>query len=53
MDKRTKLKRLVESRLEISWDGYTGIGDYHGGVYEAEFVSPYTKSACNFDADTS
>jgi restriction system protein len=32
------------------WAGYKCIGDYHDGVYECDFVSPYTLSAGNVDA---
>ena len=31
--------------------GYGQIGDYHDGAYECDFVSPYTKSAGNVDAE--
>lgn len=51
MDKRNELAQLAQLRRESRWVGYTGIGDYHGGVYESEFVSPYTKSAGNVDAE--
>lgn len=51
MDKRGQLAQLTQLRRESRWAGYTGIGDYHGGVYESDFVSPYTKSAGNVDAE--
>lgn len=51
MDKRSELAQLAQLRRDSRWVGYTGIGDYHGGVYESEFVSPYTKSAGNVDAE--
>ena len=51
MDKRSELRRLVRLRRESTWAGYTAIADYHGGIYESEFVSPYTKSAGNLDAE--
>jgi restriction system protein len=35
----------------LSWPGYGQIGDYHDGAYECDFVSPYTKSAGNVDAE--
>ena len=31
-------------------DGFHSIGDFHGGAYESEFVSPWTKSAQKPDA---
>jgi uracil-DNA glycosylase len=51
MNKRRELAQLARLRRESRWDGYGCIGDYHGGVYECEFVSPYTKSAGNVDAE--
>lgn len=50
MDKRQQLLEVRNRRLE-RWEGCCGIGDYHGGAYETEYVSPYTKSAHEFDAD--
>jgi hypothetical protein len=51
IDKDTRLKEFALLRKNSRWPGYKCIGDYHGGVYECEFVSPYTRSACNVDAD--
>lgn len=51
MSKAQELSLLVEKRRSIVWPPYKRIGDYHGGRYECEFVSPYTKSAKNLDAD--
>jgi uracil-DNA glycosylase len=40
-----KLKEIFdESKCKM-------IDDYHNSIYECDFVSPYTKSACNFNAD--
>lgn len=50
MDKRTQLLALARKRQLTRRPGYAGIGDFHGGIYECEFVSPYTKSAGNVDA---
>ena len=33
------------------WAGYKCIGDYYNGIYECDFVSPYTRSASNVDAE--
>lgn len=41
---------LAKLRQSTKWEGYTGIGDCHGGAYECDFVSPYTKAAGNIDA---
>lgn len=51
MSKAQALMALVEKRRNNVWLGYQGIGYYQGGQYECEFVSPYTKSAKNLDAD--
>ena len=51
MDKHRELKVLATKRQRARWPGYKGIGDYHNGVYECPYVSPYTKSAGNVDAD--
>lgn len=50
-DKRERLRLLALKRQQTKWSGYSQIGDYHGGIYECEHVSPYTKSAGNVDAD--
>jgi hypothetical protein len=51
MDKHARLLELGRLRQESRWPGYKCIGDYHGGVYECDFVSPYTRSAHNVDAE--
>lgn len=51
MDKHSQLRELAQKRKSSRWNGYTCIGDYHGGVYECDYVSPYTKSAYNFDSE--
>jgi len=50
-DKHARLLELTRRRQLTRWPAYRCIGDYHEGVYECEFVSPYTKSACNTDAE--
>jgi len=50
-DKATLLSKLTEKRKNTCYEGYTSIGDYHDGVYECDFVSPYTKSAGNTNSD--
>jgi restriction system protein len=42
---------LARARQQCRWDGYRRIGDYHVGKYECDYVSPYTKSAKNVDAE--
>jgi len=49
--KQEALYKLAQKRQLTRWDGYSCIADLHGGVYECDYVSPYTKSASNVDAD--
>jgi uracil-DNA glycosylase len=51
MDKNHQIIKLAQKRKATRWDGYGCIGDYNDGVYECEYVSPYTKSAHNIDSD--
>jgi len=37
-------------RRRSRWPGYKCIGDYHGRRYDCDFVSPYAKTAGNFDS---
>ena len=50
-DKKHRLRALVQKRRESRYDGHGQIGDYHHGVYECDWVSPYSKSAGNLEAD--
>ena len=52
--RKSKSDRLLElgrQRREARWQGYRCIGDFQGGAYECEHVSPITKAACNIDSD--
>jgi restriction system protein len=49
--KKSILLELAAKRRRTSWPGYFSIGKYHDGVYECDYVSPYTKSANNVDAE--
>ena len=51
MEKQDLLLALAQKRKTTSWPGYGHIGDYHDGAYECDFVSPYTKSAGNVNAE--
>lgn len=42
-----KLLSLAKKRATTKPVGYKNISDYHDGIYECEFVSPYSKSAHN------
>lgn len=45
------LRLLARKRRRDSLQGYCRLIDFHGGYYECCFVSPWTKSANNVDAD--
>jgi restriction system protein len=45
-----KFRLLAIKRASDSWK-YKNVADFHGGAHECEFVSPYTKSACNVASD--
>jgi hypothetical protein len=51
MDKHQQLFELAQKRKRTRWPGYRCIGDYHGGFFECDYVSPYTKGASNVDSD--
>lgn len=51
MNKQSQLLALAKLRQAGRWPGYTTIADYHEGIYECDFVSPYTKGAGNLDAE--
>jgi restriction system protein len=51
MNKQDLLLALAQKRKTTCWPGYGRISDYHNGAYECDFVSPYTKSARNVDAE--
>ena len=40
MNKRERLKEMARYRREHVPSGYKGIGEYHDGAYECDFVSP-------------
>ncbi len=50
MSKQSELLALSRVRQTTRWCGYKCIGDYHGGAYECDHVSPYTKAAGNVDS---
>ena len=51
LSKEDGLRDLANRRKKSRWDGYRCIGDFHAGAYECDFVSPYTRGACNIDAE--
>ncbi|OOG56184.1 hypothetical protein [Rhodanobacter sp. C03] len=51
MFKEEELKKIVAKRRSDRLKGYKCLGDYQGGLFDCEFVSPYSKGAHNFDSD--
>lgn len=50
MTKATSMAELVTRRKADVWSGYQGIGEFHGGYYECDHVSPLSIRAGNLDA---
>jgi uracil-DNA glycosylase len=48
--KKDRLLELAILRRNSRWNGYACIGDFHDGIYECSYVSPYTISAHNVDS---
>lgn len=51
MNKEQRLLELAKKRQENIYEGYSSIGDYDNGVWECDYVSPYSLSAHNVNAD--
>jgi uracil-DNA glycosylase len=51
LNKYEELRRLVQRRRDHVPDDYLCVSHFHGGKYDGDFVSPYTKSAHNICAD--
>ncbi len=52
MDKKQELLKLAKKRQQTAPpDGSFPIGKYHGGIFECDYVSPWTKGAHNVDVD--
>ncbi|MBT5469852.1 MAG: hypothetical protein HOK41_04560 [Nitrospina sp.] len=51
MTKGKQLAKLAKKRKKNVPHGYKGIAEYHEGAYECNYVSPYSKSAHNENAD--
>lgn len=49
--KERALRALAELRKKTRLKGYKGVSDFHGGTFDGNHVSPWTKSGCNVDAD--
>ncbi len=51
MTKTLQLLKLAKKRQTTHYDGHTHIGDYDNGVWECDYVSPFSLSANNVNAD--
>lgn len=51
MDKCAELQALARKRAMTRWPPHKCLGDYHGGIYECDFVTPFTKAAGNEEAE--
>ncbi len=51
MNKQRALLDLARKRQATRYYGYTAIGDYDGGVWECDYISPFSLSSHNADAD--
>ncbi len=49
--KSQKLRKLAKCRQEDSLPPHACLADFHGGLYECDYVSPWSISACNVDAE--
>ncbi len=49
--KAKALRQLARKRRSAPLDGYARIGDFYDDAYECKYVSPWTKSGCNLDAE--
>src|SRR5688572_17306909 len=50
-EKQQRLIELANNRKAARLNGYACLRDFHGGIYECDYVSPWTKSVNNVDAD--
>lgn len=51
MTKEKELLNLAKVRQQTTYEGYKSIADYEDGFYECDYVSPYSKSANNVNAE--
>ncbi len=49
--KRQKLRKLAKRRQAHRLRPHACLADFHSGFYECDHVSPWSKSACNVDAE--
>ena len=51
MDKIRQINELAAKRKKNVPTGYKGIGNFFGGIFECDWVTPYSISSHNVDAD--
>ncbi|MBU3656340.1 MAG: hypothetical protein FGM23_08320 [Alphaproteobacteria bacterium] len=52
MKKLDRIRDLSYKRRQDRLEGFLNVSDFHDGRYDThDFVSPYSKTACNLDAD--
>jgi hypothetical protein len=51
MGKKEALADLILRRKQARDPKYHALSDFDGGFYDGDFISPWTISACNLDAD--
>jgi restriction system protein len=50
MDKHEALEKLVRKRRSLTMPGYSNLHEVAGGIYDCEYVSPWSKCAHNVDS---
>ncbi len=50
-EKEKQLRQLADKRKQTRIKEYRTLADYHNGKYECDYVSPWSKSAHNVDAE--
>lgn len=48
--KHEALLELARQRQKSRLEGYATVGDFHGGIFECDHVTPWSKSGCNENA---
>ncbi len=46
-EKLLLLKKLADKRRQQTYPGYLSVSEFHDGKHDCDFVSPYSKGACN------
>ena len=48
--KYIEIEKIVEERKKAQWDNYFNLRDFHNGIYDCDYLSPYSKGAHNVNA---